>query len=46
MLKSYPEDLKLRALFTSFKNLKLNLLKAKTQIKYCLTVLFPEAERF
>jgi len=46
MLKSYPEDPELRALSRLIQKLKNELAEAKTQIKYCLTVLFPEAERF
>jgi transposase len=43
---SKPEDPKLRTLSRLIQKLKNELAEAKTQIKYCLTVLFPEAERF
>jgi hypothetical protein len=45
MLKSYSKAPELRSLARLIQKLKTELAEAKTQIKYCLTVLFPEAER-
>ncbi|QER42630.1 IS110 family transposase [Thermodesulfobacterium sp. TA1] len=44
-LKSYPENSELRSASRLIQKLKHELAEAKTQIKYALTVLFPEAEK-
>jgi transposase len=44
-LKSYPKNSELRNLSRLIQKLKHELAEAKTQIKYALSVLFPEAEK-